>query len=649
MDSVAPADEVVQQLCTLWVADRMTAKAASLSPPSLKCAAAIMCLYFRVIDIRAAQQAAGSAPQAVSGALVPASAPTAADPTAAVERTPGKLGGFDTGTTTISDVPSSSSGHGSRSESPVGMPDAAADYGGGPLPPRVSMSFVHQAFVLLRLWISSAISQSPEQQPSPASRMHPQLPAASIGDGSLGFAAELELSTAKAVPADATPEVALLFAVEALISLHARVEPPPPATDHATADHHRPGSRPGSQPTSRPTSRPASRPASRPTSPVGCDSPTQQPPMAALFQPPNAFVEEVRLFMEQLLAFPSLQRPTCRAFAVLLCHRTDLLPLVLRAALKGRPHEHPAATAGFISTVAEDDALYAGSGGGGFELGGGGSAALAEQSAGGLSTPAAHEVSSRTISTSERGGGQGHECGRELSHSSAQASSCGTLLNSNSTPSQRTRNATIGGGLTTRNMRVFSLSLAGGAAGGVPPRDGGGGSGVATAAEAAEGMLAALGGGASDAWLTYAYAYALVSNCASDMRRWYKGIEARLLFLALLHQTSALDGLRDLGLQLSQALAHSHYTRLLPPRAHQLPWVISTNPLVYMAAPFRYSASLAPHHLPLLPSVSTHRGPSQHTGCAAFFPRPLFFSSRCACSATRESRCSSRAWVAAPR
>ena len=38
-----------------------------------------------------------------------------------------------------------------------------------------------------------------------ASRLHPQLPAASIGDGSLGFAAELELSTAKAVPADATP------------------------------------------------------------------------------------------------------------------------------------------------------------------------------------------------------------------------------------------------------------------------------------------------------------------------------------------------------------------------------------------------------------------------------------------------------------
>ena len=70
-------------------------------------------------------------------------------------------------------------------------------------------------------------------------------------------------------------------------------------------------------------------------------------------------------------------------------------------------------------------------------------------------------------------------------------------------------------------------------------------------------------------------------------------------------QVSERDDQRDLGLQLAQALAHSPHTRLMPPRLHQLPLASarSPSPLIYTAAPYRYSAALAPGHLTLLPSL----------------------------------------------
>ena len=117
------------------------------------------------------------------------------------------------------------------------------------------------------------------------------------------------------------------------------------------------------------------------------------------------------------------------------------------------------------------------------------------------------------------------------------------------------------------------------------------------------GVLSSAVGAIPEAWLTYAAFAAVVSNCAADMAAWHSGVEARLLFLAMLHQTSEVGGLRDLGLQLAQELAHSASTRLMPPHAHQLPWVCSRAALVYAAAPFRYSAALAPCHLHLLPGL----------------------------------------------
>ena len=87
------------------------------------------------------------------------------------------------------------------------------------------------------------------------------------------------------------------------------------------------------------------------------------------------------------------------------------------------------------------------------------------------------------------------------------------------------------------------------------------------------------------------------------------------------------SGLRDLGLQLSRALAHSPLTRLKPPHDHQLPWISSRDPLVYSAAPFRYSAAIAPLHLRLLPSLLeeyAHGGSTPRL--AAFSPSTAAFS-----------------------
>ena len=105
--------------------------------------------------------------------------------------------------------------------------------------------------------------------------------------------------------------------------------------------------------------------------------------------------------------------------------------------------------------------------------------------------------------------------------------------------------------------------------------------------------------------LVHAYLFAVVSNVASDMERWHKGIEARLLFLSLLHQVSDRDGQRALGASLAQALAHSPHTHLMPPHSHQLPLASarSPSPLVYTAAPYRYSSALAPLFLHLLPDL----------------------------------------------
>jgi len=105
--------------------------------------------------------------------------------------------------------------------------------------------------------------------------------------------------------------------------------------------------------------------------------------------------------------------------------------------------------------------------------------------------------------------------------------------------------------------------------------------------------------------LVHAYLFAVVSNVASDMERWHKGIEARLLFLSLLHQVSGRDGQRALGASLAQALAHSPHTHLMPPHSHQLPLASarSPSPLVYTAAPYRYSSALAPLFLRLLPDL----------------------------------------------
>ena len=36
----------------------------------------------------------------------------------------------------------------------------------------------------------------------------------------------------------------------------------------------------------------------------------------------------------------------------------------------------------------------------------------------------------------------------------------------------------------------------------------------------------------------FAYMYAVVSNVTHDMGKWHRGIEARLLFLSLLHQVA---------------------------------------------------------------------------------------------------------------
>jgi hypothetical protein len=105
--------------------------------------------------------------------------------------------------------------------------------------------------------------------------------------------------------------------------------------------------------------------------------------------------------------------------------------------------------------------------------------------------------------------------------------------------------------------------------------------------------------------LVHAYLFAVVSNVASDMERWHEGIEARLLFLSLLHQVSGRDGQRALGASLAQALAHSPHTHLMPPHSHQLPLASarSPSPLVYTAAPYRYSSALAPLFLRLLPDL----------------------------------------------
>lgn len=54
---------------------------------------------------------------------------------------------------------------------------------------------------------------------------------------------------------------------------------------------------------------------------------------------------------------------------------------------------------------------------------------------------------------------------------------------------------------------------------------------------------------------------------------------------------------------LARALAHSSLVSLPPDEAHNIPWVGTAPPLLYMASPFRYSSALAAHHLRLLPPL----------------------------------------------
>jgi len=107
---------------------------------------------------------------------------------------------------------------------------------------------------------------------------------------------------------------------------------------------------------------------------------------------------------------------------------------------------------------------------------------------------------------------------------------------------------------------------------------------------------------APDELLAYAHSYAVVNNCCSNFEM-QRGLEPQLLFLSLTQQISPYSGTRELGMILAQALAHSNAISLPADEAHHIPWVGNEVPLLYMAAPFRYSACLAAHHLRFLPPL----------------------------------------------
>ena len=386
--------------------------------------------------------------------------------------------------------------------------DVGAEGGGGAAAgASVSSTFVRGVFSLLRVWMAAALASAPP--PPDVHIRRPNLPAASA-DVVSGFAADLRLHDA--VVNDPTEvagtEEAVLHALEALIVLHAQ--------------------------------------AGRSTraSPVNAPAATLSPrePVSAA----GSFPTDVRSFLEGLLAWPSMQRPTCRAFSTLLCHQPSQLAFFLLASLKGHRLNADPSVSG-----SSDDILNS----------------TRDQAP---PTRLPHASSVAVASPAHVAGEQDD-----------------TISALRARPTRRPAPQAAPTRQATSSLRLASISVGGHVA-----------SSDETAVLESGGLLTPSG-----EWLTYAYLYALVSNCSASMGKWHGGIEARLLFLALMHQTSELAGLRDLGLQLSQALAHSPHTRLMPPHDHQLPWVSSRDPLVYAAAPFRYSAALAPHHLGLLPSL----------------------------------------------
>ena len=404
----------------------------------------------------------------------------------------------------------------------------------------VSPTFVRSTFSLLRQWMSTAIAAAPPPSSS-SSSSSPALPAAST-DGAFGFAADLTRQS-YALTDTSMPEEAVLCAIEALIVLHGKTN-----NGHYAA-------------------------APRPASP---NMPPAVPPL--IFEASGSgggtsgpFSAVAQAFLEALLVYPTLQRPTCRAFSTLLCHQPQLLPVFLQASLKGRA---PPLYGPDDGVTAEEACT---------------SSKCSWQRMRPLSPVAVAAPWS---------GGDGWRITRFTAGCFGSARSCRTEISDEGEDGLGMLRP-----LTARSRRHTTTTsdhrgVLGGVLGGLL----GGGKEAAAQAEPPSAVDAIRE--PSDAWRTYAYFYALVSNCASSMERWMDptNIEARLLFLALLHQPSSLDGLRDLALQLSQALAYSPITCLMPPHDHQLPWVSSRDAQVYAAAP-RYSAAIAPGHLSLLPDL----------------------------------------------
>ena len=272
----------------------------------------------------------------------------------------------------------------------------------------------------------------------------------------------------------------------------------------------------------------------------------------------TSLAHDMRSFLEVLLTWPSVRRSACRSLGLLLYHHPAQLELYLLASAS--------------KSAAQDKQGYAASVSG--------SATSDERDPTGVAaSPAFAKSVSRKDSISADAVDEG---GTPVGPKGATRSRRNTYAN----PSQRER---TGGGMRASTMLGGAGPAPAGAPHSIPS-----GSWVTSLG----GVATADGPG-----VTYGYFHALVSNCTSDMARWVHGIEARLLFLVLLHQVSPEESLRDLAIQLAQALAHSPVTHLIPPQAHQLPWVSSRAPLVYTAAPLRYSSALAAHQLHLLPGL----------------------------------------------
>lgn len=283
----------------------------------------------------------------------------------------------------------------------------------------------------------------------------------------------------------------------------------------------------------------------------------------------TAFVNELRLFVEEaVLTWASLQHSACRVLATMLSHQPSLLPLFLHASLRG----HATPPSMNSSGVSDDGTACTPRDGAAVSFA---PPPPSGRDAAAMSTPS---LSTRGAED-DTGGTHGHR------H---------TLSSSRS---RRHTNAPLDAHPTRDRQRTRTMTALSIASSVQPPSSFGGLAGDDTTGLLAEDMLA------RESTLAYVYFSALVRNCSQAMKRWHNGIEARLLFLSLLHQTSEHSRQRDLALRLSLALAASPCTGLVPQSTQAIPWLSSRVPMVDTAAPFRYSSALAPHHIELLPAL----------------------------------------------